>query len=327
MREGRMPLWKRGLLNVFYQGTCLPRRWYARRRALAGMAPLGIVVFHRIADDEANHWTTSTADFARAIRWLKTHCELISLAQVQERMRRGSNPRPAISITFDDGYAENCQTALPLLVKERIPCTYFVAAGPVLGGTPFEHDLKMGNRFAPNTVEQLRHLSGAGIEIGAHTRTHADLGRIGDRRTLVDELVTARGDLEAALDHPIRYFAFPFGLRENISAEALHLAREAGYEGVCSAYGGYNFPGDDPFHLRRRGVDGPVIRLMNFALFNPLHHARASRPAPTDRLPDQAGRVLAGRPGERGDAGSPSNQCRRAASAGIPGPQITETTL
>ena len=29
------------------------------------------------------------------------------------------------------------------------------------------------------------------------------------------------------------------------------MAFEYGYEGVCSAYGDYNFGGDDPFHIRR----------------------------------------------------------------------------
>ena len=53
----------------------------------------------------------------------------------------------------------------------------------------------------------------------------------------------------------VRYFAFPYGLPENMSTEAFRIARGAGYRGVCSAYGGYNFPGDDPFHIRRFHAD------------------------------------------------------------------------
>jgi peptidoglycan/xylan/chitin deacetylase (PgdA/CDA1 family) len=130
----------------------------------------------------------------------------------------------------------------------------------------------MGNRFAPNTLAELREMARQGIEIGAHTRTHADLGSTFDPAVLHDELVAARDDLQAALGHRVRYFAFPFGRHENLSARAIHLAREAGFAGVCSAYGGYNYPGDDAFHLQRCGVDGPLIRLKNWSTIDPLRN-------------------------------------------------------
>jgi peptidoglycan/xylan/chitin deacetylase (PgdA/CDA1 family) len=166
---------------------------------------------------------------------------------------------------------------MPLLVEKKIPCTYFVSTGPVLEGVPFEHDRLMGNQFAANTVDELRALSAAGIEIGAHTRTHADLGRVTDRDQLYDELVVARDDLQAAVGQRIRYFAFPFGTHRNLSVAAFEMARAAGYEAVCSAYGGYNFPGDDGFHLQRRGVDGPLIRLKNWSTVDPIRNRRIER--------------------------------------------------
>ena len=178
---------------------------------------------------------------------------------------------PGACITFDDGYADNCRVALPLLIEERIPCTYFVTTSAVLEGRLFPHDTEMGNHgLAPNTVEQLWELSRAGIEIGAHTRSHANLGQITDPRRLYDELVTSRDELESAVGRRIRYFAFPFGRVENLSSEAFEMAWAAGYEGVCSAYGGWNYPGDNPFHIRRRGVDGPPNRAKNWAMVDPI---------------------------------------------------------
>ncbi len=64
-------------------------------------------------------------------------------------------------------------------------------------------------------------------------------------------MVAAGEELQAALGRPVRYFAFPFGLHANLNAAAFALARGAGYEAVCSGYGGFNFPGDDAFHLQR----------------------------------------------------------------------------
>ena len=112
-------------------------------------------------------------------------------------------------------------------------------------------------------------MAAAGVEIGAHAFTHADLGAIADRGRLYEEVVEARAELQKALGRPIRYFAFPYGLHANLSPTAFALAAEAGYSGVCSAYGGFNFPGDDPFHLQRISADGPMIGMKNWVTLDP----------------------------------------------------------
>ena len=66
---------------------------------------------------------------------------MVSLAEAQRRLASGRNDRPCVSITFDDGYADNCDQALPLLIRERIPCTYFVTTRNVIDGKPFPHDV------------------------------------------------------------------------------------------------------------------------------------------------------------------------------------------
>jgi len=264
-----MSPWKRLLLNAYYHGT-LPARW-ARRRAyaLAGRMPVVVLFYHRVAGDRANEWTISDRTFARQIRWLKRHFNLISLSEVQRIMRSGHNHRPCASITFDDGYADNCHEAIPLLVKERIPCTYFVTARNVLEGLPFPHDVALGRPLPPNSLEQLRAMADAGIEMGAHTFTHADLGKLTDLEKLRYEVVTAADALADAIGRPMRYFAFPFGMQRNMSLLAFQMARKAGYEAVCSAYGGYNFPGDDAFHIQRVAADPWTIRLKNWTTIDP----------------------------------------------------------
>ena len=89
-------------------------------------------------------------------------------------------------------------------------------------------------------------------------------------------MVAAKEELQAALGRPVRYFAFPFGLHANLNPAAFALAKKAGYAGVCSAYGGFNFPGDDPFHLQRIPVDDDMIRLKNWVTMDPrkLHTPR-----------------------------------------------------
>jgi len=257
------------LVHLYYYGS-YPLRRQARKRAMVeGRVPVAVFFYHRIADDRATPWTTSHGSFARQVRWLAEHFDLVSLEEARRRIQSGSSARPSVSITFDDGYAENCREAIPLLIRERIPCTYFVTVGNVVRGEPFTHDLALGHRFAPNNLEQLRAMADAGVEIGLHGYAHADLGRVNDPGELERQLVTTRHLLEQLLGRTLRYFAFPFGQYMNLSSRAFHVAREAGYEAVCSAYGGYNFPGDDAFHLQRIPADEELIRLKNRASIDP----------------------------------------------------------
>jgi peptidoglycan/xylan/chitin deacetylase (PgdA/CDA1 family) len=277
-----MPLWKRLLLNLYYHATLPVRARNCARYAAADHLPAIVLCWHRIADDRANPWTISHAMFARQIRWLSRHFEFVSLAEAQRRIRDNCNSCPCVSVTFDDGYADNCQQAIPLLIEERIPCTYFVTTQNVIGGEPFAHDLAACHRLAPNTPEQLRAMAAAGIEIGAHGYTHADLGTVADRDFLVREIVAAKQELQAIVARPVRYLAFPYGLHANLNPAAFALAEETGYAGVCSAYGGYNFPGDDPFHLQRIVVDDVMIRLKNWVTLDPrkLRAPRFQYPRP-----------------------------------------------
>jgi peptidoglycan/xylan/chitin deacetylase (PgdA/CDA1 family) len=264
-----MSLLRQILLGLYYHASYPVRLWDQWLDAAQGRLPVLVVYCHRVADDRANPWTISNSVFRRQIGWLRDHFSVVSLEEVQLRIARGCNREPCVSITFDDGYADNCQQAVPWLIKERIPCTYFVTVSNVLAGAAFEHDLARGRPCAPNTPEQIRAMAAAGIEIAAHGYTHADLGRITNPRRLTDELLTAKLRLEELVERPVRYFAFPYGKHENLSAAAFTTAKQSGYDGVCSAYGGFNFPGDDPFHLQRIPLDDYLLRLKNWTTVDP----------------------------------------------------------
>lgn len=265
------------LLSTYYHATLPMRQYVAKKRREAGQAPVSILFYHRIADDTPNDWTMSCDMFSAQIAWLRANFDLISLAQAQERIRGGVNYRQAVCITFDDGYADNCRHAIPLLLKERIPCTYFVSSWFVKEQAPFPHDIGRGEPLRPNSIDELRSMAKAGIEIGAHTRTHVDLGQVHDLQQLQNEVVGSAHELEEMLETPIRYFAFPFGLHKNLNADAFRLAQQAGYAGVCSAYGGYNFPGDDPFHLQRIHADPEMLRLKNWLTVDPRKERMVQR--------------------------------------------------
>jgi peptidoglycan/xylan/chitin deacetylase (PgdA/CDA1 family) len=260
---------KQAGLAAYYYATLPARRRAAVDRAARQLEPVRILFYHRVADKDANAWTMSNRAFERQIHWLRHRFDLVSLAEGQSRIAAGRNRWPTVCITFDDGYADNMMAAVPLLLRYRIPFTYFVSTNHVLRGEPFAHDVEVGRPLAPNSLAHLRELAVAGVEIGAHSRGHVHLGPPISPGQLADEIVGSKDELERALDCDIRYFAFPFGQRTDLSSPAFRIAFEAGYAGVCSAYGAYNWPGDEPFHLRRIHADPELIRVKNWLMVDP----------------------------------------------------------
>ena len=264
-----MPNWKTTLIQAYRLCTMPYRqfRWFNMERN--GKVPAIVLFYHRVADDHPNDWTMSRKGFKQQIDWMQENFDIVSLEEAQQRIMSSGNDRPTLSITFDDGYAENCEFALPLLVERQIPATYFVTTDHTFNQKPFPHDVELDCPLPANTIESLVALDRAGIEIGAHTRTHPDLGSITDERVLVDEVVAATIELEAVLERKIRYFAFPYGQVANLNDKVFEMLREIGLLGVCSAYGGWNEVGDDPFHLQRLHGDPNFERMKNWLTYDP----------------------------------------------------------
>ena len=281
-----MPNWKTKLIQAYRLGSLPYRqfRWFNMSRK--GQVPAIILFYHRVADDHPNPWTMSRQDFLEQIDWFQDNFDIVSLEECQHRLLKRGNHRPTLAITFDDGYAENCEYALPLLVERRIPATYFVTTHHTSNQQPFPHDVERGCPLPTNTIESLMAMDRAGIEIGAHTRTHPDLGKVTDERVLVDEVVAASIELEAMIGSRVRYFAFPFGQSHNLNAKVFGMLREAGFLGVCSAYGGWNEVGEDPFHLQRMHGDPNMQRMKNWLTYDPRIQS-VKRYVPTDESFDK----------------------------------------
>ncbi|MGV3485110.1 MAG: glycosyltransferase [Planctomycetaceae bacterium] len=257
------------LLDVRTTLTLADRQRRLRQLADQGQAPMSVLFYHRVADTHPNPWTIGCQEFQRHVDFCRAHAETISLSELQARSRLGSNSTPTVSFTFDDGYAENCRFAIPTLIRLQVPCTYFVATDHVLTGKPFAHDLQRGQPLAVNSVDELRAMADGGVEIGLHTRTHFDFSRPATERQIREEIIDAADELADLIRRPIRYFAFPYGLIKQLSSAAIEAVREAGLQGYCSAYGAYNFPGNDPFHIRRIHGDPDFAKFRNWMTFDP----------------------------------------------------------
>lgn len=244
------------------------RRRVVAKMAAAGRAPMSALFYHRVADTHCNDWTIGCKGFQRHVDYCRKNFDLVSLGEIQNRCSEERSYRPAVSFTFDDGYAENCDFAIPLLLKHQIPCTYFVSLQHLLTGQAFDHDLQARCPLRVNTIREVREMADAGIEIGLHSRTHIDFDQVTCRKTLKREITDAKSQLADLIGKPIRYFAFPFGLPNQLTPQAIATVHEAGMLGFCSAYGAYNLVGQDPFHIRRIHGDSDFERLDNWLSFD-----------------------------------------------------------
>ncbi|MCE7902617.1 MAG: polysaccharide deacetylase family protein [Gammaproteobacteria bacterium PRO9] len=100
---------------------------------------LAIVTYHRVlqAPDELLPSEPDVALFRKQAGFLATHMNVLPLAEALHRLAAGTLPPLAVSITFDDGYANNLYQALPVLESLGLPATVFVATGYLDGGCMF----------------------------------------------------------------------------------------------------------------------------------------------------------------------------------------------
>lgn len=153
---------------------------------------------------------------------LEEHLDLLSAAGFEalsaSRMLRhlaGAEPSPGrnFTLTFDDGYLDFLDAALPVLERRRLPATLFVSAAADRGR------LASGPDAPLLCLDQLHDLTRRGVEIGAHTVDHPDLTALDDA-DLERELVDCRRILERHVETPVELFAYPFGLHDTRVREA-----------------------------------------------------------------------------------------------------------
>jgi peptidoglycan/xylan/chitin deacetylase (PgdA/CDA1 family) len=221
--------------------------WLRRR---AGV----VVAFHRVQDGEdANGLSVGRDMFERHCRFFKRHFDVVHLRELVSCLEEGRRVDRLLAITFDDGYHDNFANARPVLEALSLPATFFVVSQWMGTDAWPWWDREQGVRHRWMTWDHVRRLNERGFDIGAHTRTHADLGQV-DGIAAREEIVGARREIERQLGRRVDLFAYPYGRRPNLSESNRALVRAAGFRCCCSCYGGLTPGGADPFRLQRIAV-------------------------------------------------------------------------
>lgn len=156
------------------------------------------------------------------------------------------NPGRQIILSFDDGFRNVFQNALPLLRENRMRAIQFLV--PTQIGKQNEWDLREGE--APEALmdaSEIREWLAAGNEIGSHSMSHARLTRLSVRDAR-EEIGASKKQLEDLFGLSIEHFCYPYG---DYNVAVRDLVAEAGYRTACSTQFGVNTPATSPFELRR----------------------------------------------------------------------------
>lgn len=159
-------------------------RWLLNTLSPAGKsARLTVLIFHRVLPSPNPLFPDGRdpSRFETEMRWLKSWFNVLPLPDAVERLRTGTLPARAAAITFDDGYADNCTRAMPILQRLGLPATFFIATGYLDGG-------HMWNDMVIEAVCETKApvLDLAALNLGTHA-----VATIEGRRTALQQLLVA----------------------------------------------------------------------------------------------------------------------------------------
>ncbi|HEU5149616.1 MAG TPA: polysaccharide deacetylase family protein [Iamia sp.] len=205
-----------------------------------------MLIYHRVGGGTPDERDVTTEDFAAQMGVLAEGHEVVSLDAALDALDAGDD-RPTVVLTFDDGFADVRDPALPILVEHGLPFTVYLATG-YLGG---EMHWDGSTAKAPGPAlswDDVEALVATGLcTIGNHTHGHVRPEVVTEAD--IDECTEA---ISERLGIVARHYAYPWG----IPVPALEPALRARFRSAVTGELGRNLPGVDPLRLRRVPVRG-----------------------------------------------------------------------
>jgi len=158
-----------------------------------------------------------------------------------------------VVLTFDDGYADFYEEALPVLQRYNLVATLYISTAYVSGSSRFLQREQETHR-PMLTWEHLIEIGASNIECGAHSHRHLQLDFIPETVARA-EITHSKRILEENLGREISSFAYPYGYYRPAVQE---MVRDAGYLSACAVRYNLSSHADDPFALSRLIVPGDM---------------------------------------------------------------------
>nr|WP_225860690.1 polysaccharide deacetylase family protein [Streptomyces triticiradicis] len=229
-------------------------------------APPWVAMYHSVGDcsDDPYRVTVSPERLDRQLGWLRGRgLRGVCVRDLLVARARGGG-RDLVGLTFDDGYADFVEAALPLLRHHGFGATLFVLPGRLGGDNGWD---PLGPR-KPLLDERGIRLAAAceGVEVGSHGLTHIDLTKADDT-VLRAEVAESRAVLSELIGAHVDGFCYPYG---TVDRRVVDAVRDAGYGYGCAIDPG---PLTGPYALPRLHVGERDTSLRLF-LKHRLHRLR-----------------------------------------------------
>jgi peptidoglycan/xylan/chitin deacetylase (PgdA/CDA1 family) len=153
-------------------------------------------------------------------------------------MKSNAEERPIISLTFDDGWLNQYEFAMPILSKYNIKATFYIITQHLYS----KSSKYMGSSEVLDLKQQMH-------EIGAHSVTHPDLTI--EKVNVKYEVERSKSDIEV-LGIDAESFAYPYG---RYNAHTTSNVQKAGF--LCARIIGDAF---NKFPLNMFEIQGMMVR-------------------------------------------------------------------
>jgi peptidoglycan/xylan/chitin deacetylase (PgdA/CDA1 family) len=220
-----------------------------RTRGRLDTSGLRILFYHRVAKDR-DVLAVRPAAFTEQMDYLASEAyRVVDILSAIELLDSGEPLSRTVALSFDDGYLDVADHALPILSERGFRATVFIAPAVTDGKTSFSWYREQPPLL---TWEDIGELDRDGtLRFEAHSLTHPNLTAV-DSQTATNEIVGSKRELENRLGRVVNAFSYPtglFGVREQ------KIVAEAGFRVAVSCEPGINDRSTDRFALRRRQVD------------------------------------------------------------------------
>jgi peptidoglycan/xylan/chitin deacetylase (PgdA/CDA1 family) len=224
--------------------------WLMRTRGRLDTSGLRILFYHRVSDDR-DELAVTPAAFAEQMDYLASEAyRVVDVLSAIDLLESGKPLARTVALTFDDGFLDLAEHALPILSERGFNATVFVAPAVTDGRASFSW-----YREQPPPLlawEDIVELDRDGtLRFEAHSLTHPNLPALDDDEAR-EEIAGSKLELENHLGRVVRAFSYPTGL---FGEREERMVAEAGYEIGVGCEPGVNDRSTDRFALRRRQVD------------------------------------------------------------------------
>ncbi|MFI2781008.1 polysaccharide deacetylase family protein [Streptomyces sp. ALB3] len=234
-----------------------------------------ILTYHSVSDptDDPYGIAVSADRLDEQLTWLRRR-GLTGTGIAALLSARAAGERGMVGLTFDDGYADFLDEALPVLLAHGCSATVFVLPGRPGGSNAWD---PLGPRRPLLTEEGIRTAVAAGMEVGSHGMLHRDLTALSDDE-LHRETHGSRDALHRITGQAPSGFCYPYGTADRRVAQSV---RDAGYAYGCALAPG---PLAGPLALPRTHVSHADrgARLRAKEVRHRLRHRRTGTAAPGD---------------------------------------------